>query len=129
MPATAKKFERPNVHRIAEEELHAADNDADTAVAAMIARIEDDDVLFRSLMQTALYDLCAQAVQGVIGRRRRVIWDEPRGRWAAKISASILTHSFSRPADARGPESALGKLIGRRRGFGAFRPLSCRRPL
>jgi hypothetical protein len=99
MPATAKKFERPNVHRIAEEELYAAGNDADAAVTAMVARIEDDDALFRSLMQTALYDLCAQAIQGVIGRRRRVIWDEPSGsrfRFTSQPELLMLSCPFWR---------------------------------
>jgi hypothetical protein len=41
------------------------------AVAAMIARIKNDDAQFRVLMRTALYNLCANAVQEAAARRRR----------------------------------------------------------
>jgi hypothetical protein len=77
MTAAARKvFDRPNISAIAEQELAAANNDVEAAIAARVARIEDDGALFHVLVQTALYDLCAQAVQGVLGRRRRIIWDE-----------------------------------------------------
>jgi hypothetical protein len=78
--AWKKSIERPNVSVIAEEELTAANNDVEAAIGAMAARIEGDDALFHALMQTALYDLCAQAVQGVLDRRRRIVWDEPAAR-------------------------------------------------
>src|SRR5262245_56141725 len=73
MTAARKKLERPNVSAIAEEELAAANNDVDAAVAAMVARIEDDDVLFRTLMHRALYDLCGNTVFGL---RRHIIREE-----------------------------------------------------
>jgi hypothetical protein len=99
---------RTDLRHLAEEFLDDADGDVQRATELMVEKLEDDERLFRQLMQPLLQEACYRVVSEIFRARRAAIWQQPQPSPAehqsrVRVLANATVTLFDLPLWGGGP--------------------------